>query len=103
MFVLVTYLLDTLLLMALVVLFARDRRPKLTRLLLASLGVAAAYCIYEWTRGLHLGHMIVVPLVLVTGIVLMMYCHLKLKPAAIVAGLFFALHVVLSVALRWFL
>jgi hypothetical protein len=103
MFVLATYLLDTVLLMALVAVFGRDRRPKVLRLFLTSVGVAAAYCIYEWTRGLHLGHMIVVPLVIVTGIVLMLYCRLRLKQAAIVAGLFFALHVVLSFALGWFL
>jgi len=103
MFVLATYVLDTLLLMTLVVIFARDRRPKVVRLFLTGLGVAAAYCIYELIGDLNLGHMIVVPLVIVTGIVLMLYCRLKLKQAAIVAGLFFALHVVLSVALGWFL
>lgn len=103
MFVLATFVLDTLLLMILVVVFARDRRPRVVRLFFTSLGVAAAYFIYEWTRGLHLGHMIVVPLVIVTGIVLMLYCRLKLKQAAIVAGLFFALHVVLTFVLGWFL
>ncbi|NQT16766.1 MAG: hypothetical protein HQ582_28675 [Planctomycetes bacterium] len=97
--VLVTYFLDTVLLMVLVAIFARDRRPKLIRLFFTGLGVAAAYCIYELIGDLKLGHMIVVPLVLVTGIVLMMYCRLKLKQAAVVAGLFFALHVVLDFAL----
>ena len=103
MFVLATYVLDTVVLMALVLLFARDGRPKLARLFLTSLGIAAGYCIYECISQLRLlGHMIVVPLVLLTGIALMLYCQLKLKQAAIVAGLFFAVHVVLSMTLRWF-
>jgi hypothetical protein len=100
MFVLITYILDTVVLMALVLLFARDRRPKLARLFLTSLGVAAAYCICDWIG--QLGRMIVVPLVLFTGIALMWYCQLKLKQAVIVAGLFFALHVLLSMTFRLF-
>ncbi|MFH1266396.1 MAG: hypothetical protein ABIK89_11775 [Planctomycetota bacterium] len=97
-----TFVLDTAILIALVLIFGRDRRPKALQVVLVSLGIAGAYCLCNLLPIWLLGHLIVVPLFIFSGIMLMLYGRLKLKPAAIASGLFFAFHVVLGAILGWF-
>ena len=99
----VTFILDTVILVALVMILGRDRRPKLPRLVLVSLAIAAAYSACDLLPTLLLGQLIVVPLILATGIALIVYCRLRLKPAAIASGLFFTVHILLRAVVGWFL
>ncbi len=96
---LVKLLLDALLLILLVIVFGRGKRGRYSKLLLTSLGLAAAWGVHDLLPRWLFGYVFAVPLIVFTGVVLMVAGRLRLKHAAIASGLFFLLHVVIACVL----
>ena len=97
-----TLILDFIILIALVLLLGRKSRPKLRRLLLVSLGAALAFFVCDLLPARLFAQLIMLPLAILTAVVLVVFCRLKMKPAALAAGLFLVLHIFLGAALEWF-
>ena len=88
----VKLLLDTAILIALVVALGRKRRPDYLKVVLSCLAVVAAYALYDLVPRWLLGYFFVVPLILITGVILVMFGRLSVKQAAMATGVFFLLH-----------
>ena len=96
-----TLLLDTVILIAILEVLGQDDGPELPQLVLVCIGVAVANCFWHLLLGWLLGHLIVVPVVVFDGIVLMVFCRLRIRQAAVASALFFVFRVFFGAIIDW--
>ena len=92
----ITLILDTAILVALALIFGPKQQQKYPRVLGSSAAVAGCFALYGLVPRWLLGYLFVLPLLVFTGAILMIFGRLRLKQAAIATGIFFLLHVLIG-------
>jgi hypothetical protein len=82
--------LDAAVLMGILYLLLQDQAPDFLQVLLVSVGMAVANLACALLLGHAIGLFVIIPIVLIDGFILMLYCHLTLQQAAIALALLIA-------------
>ncbi len=92
--------LDVFVLAGLVAVLQGDE-PEWLKLLFVAFGMAVVNFVIALLLGEFLGLFILVPIVLVDGLILMFFCHLTIKQAAIAVAVLFAYQIVFALLMNY--